>query len=480
MRSRFPLLWAQAGVAGLLALWGLLQIGQGGPRSEERPQTQGRLDLASAERKDRGRASADPSPALPRRAGENPTRPQRGAPAAEIRKLPGDPLIRQGSPTSAPQLQGDPQLDADIGPRSTPGASQPTASSPLGPRSESKASQAAPSQSAPALALLRAAEFWQKTRLRDPASTAVEFLRAGSATAQEDLSPRARPEWAAWAVESAQLALLGLSGDAQGAPPAAELEPALSEGQPRPLSSALAAGPRDQARGPSNSARPAAPAASATSDLLATPEQSGTSLPTDRIADLDGSLRSSHTALAQAAPSRVAQPPGETDQGSASPASEATRGLVDPAVAQASRPGGSVPEGSRRAASASSPGSAAETRIPASVQVSDASLLAERARGEAHPISGSCEGAAGAGQAAGSVRFVLTVTDRRGTPLPGQTIEVLLGEGQSPLVLQADERGQVALALDPGRYRLRRPGQPGDARARLTVREGLRSVELEL
>jgi hypothetical protein len=261
---------------------------------------------------------------------------------------------------------------------------------------------------------------------------------------------------------------------ARAAEPERRLQPALARGlvepEALPIPAELAAGSQLEADASAATARITAPTQPAP---LAEAGQLAAALQTAGIAPTPGPTPANPKSRAEGMPLRAGPAPFETAERSSLQA-------ADPALAQANRPSSAPAESARSAVEPSSPASAREATRPAAVQVSDASSLAERARGEAQPSAGTCEGASGLGSAAGSVRFVLTVTDRRGTPLPGQAIEVLLGEGERPLLLQADERGRVALALDPGRYRLRRPGQPGDARARLTVREGLRSVELEL
>jgi hypothetical protein len=90
----------------------------------------------------------------------------------------------------------------------------------------------------------------------------------------------------------------------------------------------------------------------------------------------------------------------------------------------------------------------------------------------------------------GSVRFELVLTDARGKPLPNTSVELRTGEDQRLLLrLETGPQGELPLALDPGRYRLNRTGQvspqpgggaPANLGARLTVRPGLRRVELEL
>lgn len=467
MRSRFPLLWAQAGVAGLLALWGTLQLLQGSPRPAGRAEAR-RGGLAA----ERPLANADGARSFSRTAqAERGARPAGAAtPERKVGSSSGALEPLQAAPrrgparTQASVVQSPVQGVPDPGPAlaQPPGAGAPPAASaaPL-------AGPSVASRSAAAEVLLHTAAALRAAGLQGAWPEAGPTPDRAPGSAAFGRGTPARPEWAAWALQGLRLAALE---------PLREPAPKRAADAARKLEQPL----HSAARGAELPGR-AAPTQESDAGRVA-PPRSGAERLSHREdlarAGSDRRLEGAGPIGSQAQPRTAPASGAALGSGQELARAELPEGLpagADAGAAPRSAGGTAEPGGARKAAGESAAGS-----LSASVQVSDSDSLAERARGAARAEEGQCAPAAEGPTGDGSVRFVLTVTDRRGTPLPGLDLEVLMGEGGRPLRLRADPEGRVALALDPGRYRLRRQGQSGEARARLTVREGLRSVELEL
>ena len=469
MRSRFPLLWAQAGVAGLLALWGTLQLLEGSQRPAGRAEARRGRSLA-----ERPLAAADGPRTFGRTAqAERSARPaaaaipeQRGGSSgAALESLQAAPLGGPArTPTTAAQApaQGVPDPGSALAQPPGAGAAPAASAAPLAGPSVARGSAAAE-------VLLRTAAALRAAGLQGAWPEAAPTPERAPGSAAFGRGTPARPEWAAWALQGLRLAALEPQRE-----PAPQRAADAARKLEQPLHSAArgAEWPGRAAPAPESDAGRGAPPRSG-AERLSHREDLARAGSERR---LEGAGPIGSQAEPRTAPAPV--PAAALGSGQELARAELPEGLpagADAGAAPRSAGGTAEPGGARKAAGESAAGS-----LSASVQVSDPDSLAERARGAARAEEGQCAPAAEGPTGDGSVRFVLTVTDRRGTPLPGLDLEVLMGEGGRPLRLRADAEGRVALALDPGRYRLRRQGQSGEARARLTVREGLRSVELEL